>query len=440
LSFACKNPVPTSFSWFKRGFSTPLSKLEARERRLYAFFVVQFLAVTFFQKLAIPIGEDSGVSLALPTMFGGAGLLLICGDLRCDPERLLIFSIFVLTTAISHILIPMSFSLAGLLLFISIYLFLPFYVAVSPDLYKKILLIFQSLMLAASVIAILQDLWQLFFAWPEAFDLDNFIPSGLLFPGFTYIQPLYYGSAWIKPPGFFLEVSFLSQYCAAAIVIEVLLFRRIAALILFSLGMLSTFAGTGPLTLMIVSPFLISKLSVRALVICGAAIICGTVVYAMVGGADPIVERLEEFATPDTSAYDRFVSPVLAFSDYFREEGWIYSGIGAGNILKAPNIIWWAPNKIFHEYGLFVTCSWYGLLVLAMFKKAPSAILALAVFAIFNFMGGYLAVPPMAFLLMLVTTMLRLETKAELLARRSRPAYHGPVSEAERATVYSGKL
>src|SRR5690606_12127460 len=78
------------------------------------------------------------------------------------------------------------------------------------------------------------------------FNIETLIPKALLVPDYYYERLVRYGSPLTKPNGiFFLEVSFLSQMIALAIVIEVACFhdmRRVAVLLF---GLAATTAGTG---------------------------------------------------------------------------------------------------------------------------------------------------------------------------------------------------
>ena len=384
-----------------------------KERRIYWFFAIELIGVTFLQKIALPIGDDAGISLALPLMALGVAALLALGDLEVDVDKLVLFSIFAFFAAAAHILQVATFSLAAFALCVLIYAFTSFTSTVTRQMYVAILNIFQRLMICAAGITIIQNLWQLVFGWPDFFNVENFIPPSILFPGFTYIQPLYYGANIIKPPGLFLEVSLLSQFLAVALVIETLFFQRWGVLGILFVGMLSAFAGSGPLTLLLVAPVVLFRSSAKLVLGAFFAVAIAILIVQLSGNMELIYDRLEEFNTPDTSAFLRFTAPLVAFSDYLKDDGWVYRGIGAGNIEKAPNIVWWAANKLFREYGLLTALSWLAMLLFAMFKHAPNVILSATMLIVFQFMGGYLSIPPVALLLILLTCILRVSDATE---------------------------
>ena len=86
------------------------------------------------------------------------------------------------------------------------------------------------------------------------------MPERIVYLHYNYIQPIHWGSPWMKPNAiFFLETSHISQFIAMAIVIELTCFFRLRYLAFFGAALLSTFGGTGMLTLLASLPFVLGR-------------------------------------------------------------------------------------------------------------------------------------------------------------------------------------
>ena len=75
------------------------------------------------------------------------------------------------------------------------------------------------------------------------------MPERIVYLHYNYIQPIHWGSPWMKPNAvFFLETSHISQFIAMAIIIELSCFFRVRYLAFLGAALMTTFGGTGMLT------------------------------------------------------------------------------------------------------------------------------------------------------------------------------------------------
>ena len=282
-------------------------------------------------------------------------------------------------------------------------------------------------MLLVCAIVALQDVWQFTIGWQSFPDMDRLLPDWLITQGFVYIQPLEYGSPYIKPSAFFFkEVSFCSQYLAIAFIIELVFFRRYWRMIAYLGCIFATFAGTGLLLLAITAPFLIAGMQARArsrLLLLVPAVIAVAVAS---GWLQQVSYRLTEYQQQDSSTYGRFIEPFISV-DTYAPNLTLLSAFGAGQIPREESFVFLPVVKLMLEYGPAVTIMFYALLINALFSGAPSRRVALGLFVLYNLMGGYFQIPD------IINTMVLLGT----LMRPTRELPGVPVPRAARALIFS---
>ena len=96
------------------------------------------------------------------------------------------------------------------------------------------------------------------------------------------MYPIEYGSEYYKSNGvFMLEPSHFSQILALGVIAELASRRRTTRLAILSLALLTTYSGTGPLLLAIMSPLLAPLVGFRNIAagaLCGKA--CSNIAFA----------------------------------------------------------------------------------------------------------------------------------------------------------------
>ncbi len=384
------------------GAGAPATAMRAADMDFVVrLFTVEMAAVVVTQKIAVPIGsaETSQVALALLIHAGVLGILALRGLLRVSTLSALLFCGFTFTTGFSAVVLASpTYSVMSLLLLIIISTFYVFRIELDWEHYLKWLANFQRIAVVAASLVFFN--WATQLAGLGIVDLNSIIPRRLLYLHYNYIQPIHWGSPWLKPNAvFFLETSHISQFIAMAIVVELTCFFRMRYLVFLGAGLLSSFGGTGMLTLALTTPFLLGRVP-RGLILAG--LVALPVAYGgakAIGLTDNIESRIGEFGTRGTSGEMRFSRPAEAVVDaMFGDETDLFIGKGAGAMPKGQSALGanfaWAPySKVFVEYGIVAFIFWALLILTAMFGHGTPFAISWVVFVQYQFMNGSLNVP-----------------------------------------------
>jgi hypothetical protein len=376
-----------------------------RERRIYVFFVLQLIAVVFLQKIKIP-GLEGGPSVTFLTIW--IGLLWLAPIIELDAIRTVFYALTVSVAFVSQIFTGQEFSVPSFLLFCFAYAPFVLVIRVSRELHLRCLDSFQWIMVIVGLIVIVEDIWQVLTSWESFPNMNELLPKAILVEGYAYLQPLFYGSRYVKPNAFFfLEVSFLAQFTACALIIELVFFQRFWRIALYLIILFISFAGTGLLMIALISPFLLLLLSRRFILIGLVPAILTIAVAFSFGWYDQVERRFAEFSRSDSSSYLRFIEPGEKLAKFAGESSSIYTGVGAGAAPKDPNIVWWTVTKLVAEYGIPTAVLFHLFFFIALFANSPSRILALTLALMFSFMGSYLLGMPVVNLCLLLAALLR---------------------------------
>lgn len=396
---------------------------------LWTFWLVQIVGLVFLQKFGLPAGGGKVLAINLPLALGslGAFWLLRPRSMSIAPKRALLYALFCGTAIMSQVFGGKDFSPTAMGLMLALYFPLVFRYEISREDWLKCMRVFQlcMLLIAFDVLAlqVMQKLWT-YSSWP---DLNKLAPEALLVPGFNYYRETAYNSGVFQPHAVvFLEVSIVSQFLALAIVLEFEFFQRPLWLAIYCAAILATFAGTGLLMLVFVAPFVLRKLSPKLLLggLVMALILGG--VGASIGWLDQVVARLAEIDQPGSSGYYRFTVPYLQLTQSLSSGERALFGIGAGQTVESDSdaTVVLAINKLISEYGMLTALAFFTLFFHALFEKAPSRMLAVALAVFYNICAGALSVPVYVMTYIMLGTFLRIapEPDAGSARREPRPA------------------
>jgi hypothetical protein len=415
--------TPKSF-WQTR--PTPIAALRKRltrnERRsiIFVFFTFEIVCITVLQKFAIPIDLNvfrshvslGSVEFALPLTYAALAVLCLFVPPKFELNRVLLLILFLTIIIASTILVRDTYSAGSIILTIAIVLPMALTFEVSEGAYKKMLQIFLMAMIIFGAISLIQHFVQLAWTWRAWPNLDKIFPSYILDPGFVYIQPIKYGSKLMKPNGiFFLEVSYLSQWTAIALVIEYIYFRRFLRMAFYAVVLVASFAGTGLLLLAICSPVLLTKVSRKSILAVVLIFAVGLIVAIRINWYQQVNQRFTEYKQTGASANHRFVEPLYFLIDSLGEPRAIFVGQGPGAIPKGDQKIWWAVTKISYEYGLVSAIVFCILLGYYLIAGAPSKRVGFLLFVHFNLMGGF-GIPVYPVLFMIIGGLFRVRENA----------------------------
>lgn len=401
-----------SDSFWKRGASIaaavrPSGSAALRQKVLLGLFTFEVLILCLFQKVAVPFGSGQ-VQAVLPLTYIFMGALFIYNRPKVDLTRAILFTTFLFVSLASIMLQNNTYSANSIILLVAIYLPFIFFVEVSSGTYRKLIEIYLKAMLIVGVVVLVQHAVQILWSWRLWPNLDLLIPDDYLFHGYVYIQDIVYGSRLMKPNAvFFLEVSYVSQFIAVAFALELVYFQRLWRLLLYAVILLSTFAGTGLMLLIVSAPILLGRVNLRTLA--GVALIIAACIFIAVriNWYQQVENRFGEYDRQGTSANHRFVEPLEVLSVIVKRPDFIYTGSGPGNGDKQRNKFWWVTTKLAYEYGLLATLSFMAFFSYTLFKNSPSQRISIVLFIMYNIMSGFI-IPVYPFLIFLLGGLFRI--------------------------------
>jgi hypothetical protein len=384
----------------------------------------------FLQRFTLTFG-NSLMSLDVVPVFLLLGLEFARGRLLIQFRRLVLFIVAWLTVACSLVINFRSEMLPSFGLLTAIYPFFTLARRSDPSNYGRALLAFQFLAASLSALAISQFLAQLVIDGRELVQFFNVLPSFLFTERFNTIIPIAQGSGLIKSNGVFLtEPSTLSQIAAIAILIETTIFRRLPYILLFSLGLVLSFSGTGVVLLLVLLPFAVFRDGpTRRTVLVAIFFI---VLLFVTGLIDPsiFVLRLTEFDDTQASAFERFISPFWLAGDYLPTASLtaLLFGNGPGSVDSLVAQAWYTAFegtwvKLIYEYGLVGTAL-FSIFLLSCFgnSSCPKILGGAMIFEYYLLGGHVLSTPLLTLLIVLCTSHLAAKSaRGPALAVRSIP-------------------
>lgn len=410
--------TPTARSLWQGGMGAPsksISKEKGARRRmaLLIFFGFEVFCLTVLQKIVIPInlGTLGGpVEAVLPLTYLALLILLFFVDFKVDIRRLALISVFFLCAFISIMIQTNAYSVNSVILMVAVYLPFILYIEVSDSTYKKLLNIYLTFMIFFGGIIFLQHIIQLIWSWRAWPNMDHIVPPEYLFDGFIYTSPISYGSHYNRPQAiFFLEPSYISQWTAIALALELVYFRRVWRMVFYAVVLLCCFAGTGMLLLLICAPVLLGRLSRRTLGIVAVMLAVIVVTIISINWVGQVGHRFTEIQRTNSSAYHRFIVPFEILSKFTQNVSSIWVGEGPGTGNKERNEFWWVTTKLTYEYGFLTTLSFLAFFGYCLFKSAPSQRIAFMFMVFFNFMGGFI-IPVYPMLIMMIGCLFRIRS------------------------------
>lgn len=353
-------------------------------------FAALLIGMTLFQKIGTGSG-DAIVPVLIPIAFAAIGIGILFAKPIFRFERALLYLAVVVSSALSNVLFANNFAISSMMLYFVLYL--PMLVAfdTTEATYRKCLSLFSTTMLVFGAIVWAQHAAQLTIGWRYWPDLDKLVPSSYLIKEFVYIQPIRYGMDLMKPSAvFFLEVSFVSQFLAFALIIELMILQRLPRAIFFAATLFATFAGTGMLLVLVSLPIIFSKMNVRTFLIVIVTAAIALFIALQLHWFDLVVDRMGEFQRTGSSGASRFIDPLDRVRRALIEPSAFYSGVGAGQIERGMNIFWWPIVKATVEYGLIQGLLFYAFFLFSLFDRAPSRQLSMILVLWFSFEGTLL--------------------------------------------------
>ncbi|MGE6295844.1 hypothetical protein [Guptibacillus hwajinpoensis] len=360
--------------------------------------------LVFVQRLGITL---SGMVIPLLFCIGMPIILVLFlfNRLVVDPKKFFLFVIAlvcVLVSSVYSMFFTSTFSLNSLLFLLAFYLPIIF-VYRDRKQFFFLLKSFQTIMVMITAIGIFQFLFQFVGEFIDPFES---LPPTLMLQGYNTHIPLVFGSPIFKSHGMFLlEPSFYSKFIATAIIIEFFYFKRMKIILLFVVGMLFGFSGTGIILLLLAGIPILLQMKMKQLLPLVILSLIPIIFFLTSEFGELMIGRLDEFTQPESSAYIRFVAPYLAYTEFIQLKSFatIIFGTGPGTIdifqginytfneaipLKQAHSI--AFIKLLIEYGLLGGTAFILLIVYSFFANTHNKVLAFCMFVNYVILSGAL--------------------------------------------------
>jgi hypothetical protein len=373
----------------------------APDKLLFRLFLLAMLT----QRVAFHAG-DMQVPLAL-FIYGATALILFMRGQLAIKHTLLLAALGSLSLLIIACLASgKPFSMPSVMyLFV---LYLPFAFgpansssAVTPSVAG--LKWFSTMMFVFALVAIWQYGSQVYLHIPYS-DPFELLPEALRIKGYIISYPLVYGSPIYKSNAYlFLEPSFLSQFLALALIIEICTSRRLLIMGVQVAGIATTFSGTGLLLIAAALPFAILA-NLNNLRVAATAGVCALAIVGAVVTNPSVLNRAGEMQDPGSSGSVRFSTPYEFLTDLsVRSPSNLLVGYGAGAVDRLTHgdqsANFPAIPKAIIEYGLLGGLPLLVLIAVRIFRSVPEFPVAFGLFCMQFFLSGALLQPISIFLL-----------------------------------------
>ena len=375
-----------------------------------ALLCMPILAITLIVKFAIPLGHKQ-LHFPLVVLMGTAVGGYFLGRLRLEMRNLCAYLglivVFFTTQLIDLPVGAIHFSIKslGLLsILLSFYAFEMESGAIRPDISIRFA---RNVILFIALCGIAQFSIQFFVKSTRyIFPIEENLPTDWITSSYANEIPLYYGSRLWKSNGvFLLEPSFFSQYCALAIILELITFRKLWRIVILGGGLVAAFSGSGIAMLSFAGIIYVFEKRHFALAL---AFVVGVIgLYFVVESTnilhethlDVLIERVGELTGKQTnsSGFARFIGPFYLLDQFvWPHVQSSFFGLGAGSIssfiVRASKQSWdptWA--KITLEYGLVGFIAFVAFIFRGVFRGVGS--MYLKVVLLFQFFVLSAALP-----------------------------------------------
>lgn len=393
--------------------------------------ILLILAVTFGQRLCFPMGKMQ-LPLSAPLAYVSLALFIVSGLVRIDAVGMVLYAASIAAMIATFFTPKLWFSVFSFAYLAGLYFVWLFSVDVDRETYRRYLLVFQRVMLVIALIALAQFAEQL--TTHTHVSLFEYVPKGFWIEGYNTRPTLGWGSDFRKSNGeFFLEPSFLSQFLAVAVIIELLFFGNWRRIALYGAGIFCSFSGTGMLLLVLFGIATVIKARRYEFLYALPVILIVFLLLQDNPYVMAITGRVSEFGTEGSSASIRFDAPNEALIDLVSRDfidfllgrgpgvvdqlGQIY-GLGESNY---P-----ALHKLLIEYGLVGTVPFIAFLCWRFFAWPRSRILAGALFVMYTALSGSLLQPHTIFLAYVLAIAMPLSSEEAALKRARRLGLEDP--------------
>jgi hypothetical protein len=381
-----------------------------RSRTEKAFAILAFSAI-FLQKLGFGL-FSSYVGLDSFILIGVLIWLFATGDAVMDLTRFLLFGVLFITICLSLYLTGSVPSLPALIVMFSMYATLLFRVDVDQASLMRCVKTFQTCMVWIAVIVIMQQIIQYTIGnhyWPN---LDALLPKSILVGDYMYLRPVAWRSPYLVPQGVFaLEPSVASGLLATAAAAEIIWFKRMWHLGLYTLAVLISGAGSGLTALAICAVPLFFNMDRNLQRWTILLAIPMTLALVLSGTFDRYLDRSSEFTDRNSSAYWRMVVPLERMSRELADPGYVFAGNGPGASSERMTI---PAQKMVYEYGLLAALTFHAYLLTAVLRRSPSRTIGVFMLVPHLLFGGGFVTHTNIMMLVMFGSLLRMPLRLDV--------------------------
>lgn len=358
--------------------------------------LLPLIAATFLSKFAVPPLGARGIGITLGVILGAWLLGCMTNLFRIAPLRLALFSVIAGLMGAQLLLMGDAFSKSSLLLFVTLHIPFLFYLRAAP----------QDIERAANAFAVFAAIFAL--GAMAQFFLQFAIPVKLLFPIETFLPEdfrihLYnnqaamgYGSHVYRANGvFMMEPSFLSQFLAIAIVLELSRRNRWWMQAIYGVGLLVSYSGTGIMILALCVPLLVIAKRRWDFLVLLLFLVALVAAFGEQLFLDKLLSRINEFHSTGSSGFARFVGGFYMFDQFM----WGHPlrtlfGYGAGSFKDYMTVAHYPVAemplfKMVFEFGVVGAALYFSFLFYCLFASPAPKLVALAVAMTFFLNGLY---------------------------------------------------
>jgi hypothetical protein len=382
---------------------------------------VLVVALVLTQRVGVPVGGKV-ISLAIPLAYAFVVIsltrrLLVVSRLRAALFVLAISGCLLTTAAVSSRGLSDQISIVSLSLLVTLYV--PYVFRVrgrdGAALVARAGRTFVWTMLALSAVGVVQLTAELTGLWNWQDYLAMVVPSEYRIPNYNFSNFLVYDSGMYKATAFvMLEPSFLSQFCALAMLIGMMLRIRAWQLVLLAGGLASAVSGTGIVLLVAGSVLMLVRAPrrLRPGYVLAAAVVLPLVLLSPV--ATLLLDRQGEVTEGGTSGNGRFVAPYQeAWEGLAADQTRPLIGAGPGSVdrlipgsrvgLNGSDVVYSVIPKLAFEYGFIVGGLFAVFLLVTLLHRAPWRVVPGALVVMVFVLSGALLQPQTAVLAWLLS-------------------------------------
>jgi hypothetical protein len=373
-------------------------KKEVADITAYRSCALLLILSILLQKFALP-GMGGAISMAIVPLLLVTAFLALRGTLHVCDSTFLLYMLFLASTAVSTgISSSPRLSVHSWMLLLVVQVPLVFMIPRSQTYFERLVALTSTLGVLFALAGLGQLAVQAAIGSDIAFWLDYNIPDSVALAGFNNLNPLFWSATTFKSNGiFFKEPASFCQFLALSFLAELLLAGRLYRLIIIGAGMVTSYSGTGLITLAVFLPFYLLRGQQWKTAL---ALFAFVLVLAAAGERlqlEAITSRSDEFTSAGTSGHARFVTPLALLAEVLTSDLKTFLlGRGSGTVTefftaRAYDMFDPTYAKLLYEYGVVGFAAYGAFLYFAALRHRGA--LRWPLTFTYLFLGGYLQDP-----------------------------------------------